>query len=298
MISVIVAAYNVAQYIDECVNSLLNQTFKEYEVIVINDSSTDNTLGILEKYKEKIKIIDSKENLGPSEARNKGVEIAQGEYIAFVDGDDYVRKDYLECLYSQMKEKNSICITSFNRNKLIKENKKDTVYLSKDQAIEYIFCDHKIGMSVWGKLFPREVLLLNPFPKGRYFEDMFIMDSCINNVNSVSFSLDETYFYRKNNLGIMKSEFSDKKIDDMREYNKRILDKYENTKYKESAVSRICINNLIVIKKSLKKEAYKLEMEIKYIKENYVTLLRSKAKLRFKLAAMIVVVNYKLLMVR
>lgn len=298
MISVVIAAYNVEQYIDKCIVSLLDQTYKNYEVIVINDCSTDNTGNILKKYEKKINIFNLEKNMGLSVARNKGVEIANGEYVVFVDGDDFVREDYLACLYNQINGKNSICITSFNRNKLKNEKKRKIYYLSKEQALDNILCDNQIGMSAWGKLFPRKVLIDNPFPENRCFEDMFILDSCINSVDNVSYSLDETYFYRKNNLGIMNSGLSDKKIDDMRAVNKMILKKYIYSKHKNAAISRVCINNLILIKRCLTKDAYKLKKEINFIKKNYLILLKSKTNIKFKIAVIMVVLNYKLLMVK
>ena len=91
--SIIVPAYNVEKYIEKCIDSILNQSYKNYEVIVINDGSTDNTLNILnKKYKDKVKIY-SKENGGLSSARNYGVLKSSSKYILFVDSDDWLEPD-------------------------------------------------------------------------------------------------------------------------------------------------------------------------------------------------------------
>ena len=89
-VSVIVPVYNTSKYLDECINSIIKQTYKNLEIIFINDSSNDDSLEVISKYKDKrIKIIDLKENKGVAVARNKGIEISTGDYICFLDSDDY-----------------------------------------------------------------------------------------------------------------------------------------------------------------------------------------------------------------
>lgn len=105
-ISIIIPVYNVAKYLPECLESILNQTFQDFEVICVNDGSKDNSLEILEEYGKKdnrIKII-TKENGGAGSARNKGLEFAEGKYIQFLDGDDYFEPQMLEKLYNLAKE--------------------------------------------------------------------------------------------------------------------------------------------------------------------------------------------------
>ena len=116
MISVIVPCYNVEKEIDICINSLLKQTYSNFELILIDDGSKDNTLRKLYEYKEKdyrIKVISQK-NLGPSVVRNKGIEMACGDYIAFCDSDDYVGKKYLQHLYEKTKGECDLVISGFN----------------------------------------------------------------------------------------------------------------------------------------------------------------------------------------
>ena len=116
LVSIIVPVYNVEKYLSKCIEILINQTYTNIEILLINDGSTDNSKKICEQFKEKdsrIKLIN-KENGGLSDARNKGLQEAIGKYIAFVDSDDYVEKNYIETLYSLITKFNSeIAIADF-----------------------------------------------------------------------------------------------------------------------------------------------------------------------------------------
>ena len=96
-VSVIIPVYNVEKYLKDCVDSIINQTLKETEIILINDGSTDKSVEILKEYN--VKIFNLKENKGASFARNIGIEKACGEYLGFVDSDDYIASDFYEILY-------------------------------------------------------------------------------------------------------------------------------------------------------------------------------------------------------
>ena len=116
-VSVIVPIYNVEKYLSKCIDSIINQTFKDIEIICVNDGSTDNSLKILEKYalkESRIKIINQK-HLGPSSARNAGLNAANGEYIVFVDSDDWVENNLVELAYNKISaEKADVVIYSYN----------------------------------------------------------------------------------------------------------------------------------------------------------------------------------------
>ena len=130
-VSVIVPVYNVEKYIKKCLNSLVNQTLDEVEIVVVNDGSPDNSQKIIDEYTKKYKNIKSyvKENGGLSDARNYGIKRATGKYISFVDSDDYIRKDMLEKMYNYAIQKNfdvvvcdSINVYSDGTEILIKSN--------------------------------------------------------------------------------------------------------------------------------------------------------------------------------
>ena len=103
-VSIIVPAYNASNYIEKCIDSLLNQTLKDIEIIIVNDGSTDDTAEKLSKYEDEIKVITQK-NVGVASARNKGLSVANGEYIAYVDSDDWIDSNMFELLYNKAKEK-------------------------------------------------------------------------------------------------------------------------------------------------------------------------------------------------
>lgn len=115
ILSIITPAYNAEKTIKKCLDSILNQTLENIEIIVVNDMSQDNTLKILKEYKNKIKIIDNKKNLGPAASRNKALDIAQGTYIGFVDADDYIDKQMYEKMVSQMSDDvDLVCCGRYN----------------------------------------------------------------------------------------------------------------------------------------------------------------------------------------
>ncbi len=127
-VSVIIPVFNTGKYLDKCVNSIINQSVKEIEIICVNDCSTDNSLEILQNFAKKdnrVKIIDLKENKGVSNARNTGIDLAKGEYIYLIDSDDWLDENYLEEMLKKSKETNSNIIINANFvNEYADENKK------------------------------------------------------------------------------------------------------------------------------------------------------------------------------
>lgn len=171
-VSVIVPIYNTEKFLKKCIESILNQALQEIEIILINDGSTDNSHTICfeyaKKYSEKIKYINNK-NIGCSATRNLGIELAQGEYIAFVDSDDYIEKEMYEEMYiKSQKTASDIVICGF---RYIYEKEKE-VFIPKK---EYSYLDIKNKPSyVWNKLFKKELLIKNNiiFPlESHYCED-------------------------------------------------------------------------------------------------------------------------------
>ena len=107
-ISIIVPVYNCAKYIKKCLDSLINQTFKNIEIILVNDGSTDNSEEIIQSYDDNRIVYIKQKNQGPSAARNLGIDLAKGEYIGFVDSDDWIDADYYEKLYNAIAANNAI----------------------------------------------------------------------------------------------------------------------------------------------------------------------------------------------
>ena len=178
VISVIVPAYNVEKYIRECLVSLVEQTFRDIEIVVVNDGSTDKTAQIIDEFARKdnrIKVI-TQENQGLSSARNRGIEQARGEYISFVDSDDWVDKDFLEKLYNTILKYNAdiSCASAIRKRKnsekyrfLYKEEKEYTTLKDKIKICKVPNCCY-----VWNKLYQKSLIENIKFKKGVYFEDM------------------------------------------------------------------------------------------------------------------------------
>lgn len=241
-VSVIVPVYNTEKYLKKCLDSLVNQTLKDIEVLVINDGSPDNSKEIIEEYEKKYPDIIKgicKENGGLSDARNYGLDIATGEYIGFVDSDDWVELDMFELLYSKAKIGNfDIVISDLY---LIYEDgtPKSVINASLNKDIEnkqeikelmtYIY------PTVWNKLYKRELLSNIRFKKGIWFEDVEFLLRLIPYVKNIGMVNKPLYNYlqRSNSITYTFNEKLHQLIDNMGgiiEYYKQqgIYEEYES----------------------------------------------------------------------
>ncbi|MBR1776177.1 glycosyltransferase [bacterium] len=206
-ISVIVPVYNVEKYLRRCLDSLVNQTLKDIEIICINDGSTDKSFEILVEYANKYSqiVLINKINEGQSVARNMGIEKAKGEYIGFVDSDDYVDKDYFEKLYNAAIKTNcDIACAGFRRFKLFKGRiKKDfkKEFLCKDINSKIIADRLPQDNYVWNKIYKRDkwIQLNIKFQEGRFFEDLALVIKILYNMGDMVVVPDTYYHYRRRN---------------------------------------------------------------------------------------------------
>ena len=194
LISIIVPVYNVEKYFDECVKSILNQSYKNIEIILVNDGSTDNSGNLCDNYATidpRIKVIH-KENGGLSDARNFGMKNANGEYFSFIDSDDYIDKYFIENLYNALISQGDDCkismcrftrnINDFSNDKSI-ANKVDSNEVLKD--ILYQNDDSLYSVAAWNKLYHKTVFNSIIFPKGFINEDMFVICEVLSETKSV-----------------------------------------------------------------------------------------------------------------
>ena len=186
-VSLIIPVYNVENYIEKCLDSVVNQTLKDMEIIIVNDGATDNSKPKIEKYLKKypkIKYLE-KENGGLSDARNYGMPYAKGEYIAFLDSDDYVEQNMYEEMYSIAKKENADMVDCNFVWEYPNKKKEDIgeIYTSKKEMIE------KGHVVAWNKLIRREILeeAKIKFPVGLRYEDMEFFYKLVPYVNKVSF---------------------------------------------------------------------------------------------------------------
>lgn len=221
-VSVIVPVYNVEKFVEQTLESLVDQTFQDYEVLVLNDGSTDNSAKIVERFCStrlnfKYYTHDNK-GLGPT--RNRGIDLAKGEYITFVDSDDTLPNNMLEVLFNKINDSNSdvVCgetsLTFSNKSsKLVKSfddiNDISNVQSNYKQFINKYFLPKIYSYSAWGKMYKREVIVANNIHfadnKKIFAEDLYFQLQLLQVVKKVSFVNEVSYFYFQREDSIMNS---------------------------------------------------------------------------------------------
>lgn len=216
-ISVIVSVYNTEKYIEKCLDSLLNQTYSNIEIVVINDCSTDGSLKILKKYAKKYDnmiLIENKENKGLSYSRNVGLEKATGEYIGYIDSDDYVDSTYYEQMMKAIKkEKSEIAIADM---KIVYEDGSFPDYVSKGcngEVNTLNIIKNGLAASACNKLFKREIIEKYKFSEGKLNEDLAVILPSIVAAKKISYVENNNYYYVQHTGSIQNSRFSDRRFD-------------------------------------------------------------------------------------
>lgn len=212
LVSIIVPVYNVSQYLNECVDSLINQSYSNTEILLIDDGSKDGSGLICDAYSEKNANVHAfhKRNGGLSDARNFGTLRATGEYITYVDSDDFVARDYvrrlLECLEEQHADISVCSYIKFLHAEEARERITGTSrLLSREDAISDMMYQNNITTSAWGKMYRTEIAKKHPFPKGKLFEDLATVHKYFLESDSIALTKDDLYFYRDNPSGIMNT---------------------------------------------------------------------------------------------
>lgn len=213
LISVIVPCYNVEKYLPQCVDSIMGQTYRNLEIILVDDGSPDRCGEICDEYAatdSRIRVIH-KPNGGLADARNVAIDIAKGCFLSFVDSDDFISPFYIEGLYQIMEETDSdisacsyIKVEEGRMSELstIAERKHSYVVWTRDSAIREMFYQKSIEPTAWGKLFRREVFEGVRYPKGKLYEDWGCIFDLLVNCRSVAYTRNQWYCYllRKNSI--------------------------------------------------------------------------------------------------
>lgn len=252
-ISVIVPVYNVEKYIDKCLNSLVNQTYKNLEIIVVNDGTKDNSQDIIDDYKNKYENIKSfiKPNGGISDARNYGIKRATGQYIAFVDSDDYIESTMYEKLYNGIKDADiSVCDTYIVKNseKTIINPGLNKKLQTKKELKKYML---NLYPTLWNKLYKKELFNDIEFKRGIWFEDVELLYRLHPKIRKINYINEPLYYYVQRE-GSITSKVNDKIYNYIDNWNSII--KY----YKD--------NNLF--------DFYKKELEYCYVRYIYATFIK------------------------
>ena len=219
LISVIINVYNGEKFISKCLESVINQTYKNLEVLIINDGSIDNTLNICKSYKdERIKIITT-ENFGLSKSRNIGIENVKGEYLYFIDADDYIENDVIEYLYNLCQKNNtkiSTCrpIDIFNYNVIIKNKKEKIEVISNYEMLKKVLLSEDRAVCIWNKLIKKE-LFNNIRFENRPINDVAVTYKLVLATDKIVYSNQIKYYYlrHKESVTISKKNDANRSID-------------------------------------------------------------------------------------
>ncbi|WP_171943860.1 MULTISPECIES: glycosyltransferase family 2 protein [Streptococcus] len=242
LISIIVPVYNVENYLDECIQTVLAQTYSNWELLLINDGSTDSSGTICDDYAkgdERIFVKHINKSKGLSEARNTGLSLAKGEYITFLDSDDGIREDFLEtCLTTAIQHEVDIVIGHFfiwdERNHTFyyfveQEQKDQTEFLTVQEALDRQVVWKNLNTApfvvTWGKLFKASLFDSIRFPKEKVFEDEYTTHKIFLKAKQIALIHSEFYMYRRHGNSIMTSNFSlSKTMNNIEALEERIVD--------------------------------------------------------------------------
>lgn len=223
LISIVVPVYNVQNYLDCCVKSLISQSYSNIEIILVDDGSTDNCANICDEWKKKdprIRVIH-KQNGGLSDARNAGMAMATGAYIGFVDSDDYIHKDMYRLLYENLLENNSdisacgieLFWDNDSKTKMLTNGFNGT--LTAEEAMLAIINEDNLKQPVVNRLYKTDQIRNIVFPINKQHEDVFWSYQALGVVKKISVFDTPLYFYRQRQNSIMGSGFSLKSLDSL-----------------------------------------------------------------------------------
>ena len=268
-VSVVVPVYNVERYLVRCMDSLVNQTLEDIQIIAVNDGSTDNSGELLniyqKKYPDKVKILQ-KENGGLSDARNFGMPYAEGEYIAFLDSDDYVELDMYEKMYNKAKEESSDMVEcdfiwEYPNKKVV-----DTGIVYKNKHEMFVHA----RVVAWNKLIKRSVLdeAKIEYPKGLRYEDVEFFYKMLPYYNKVSFVKEPMIHYIQRDSSISNTQNERTReiftiLDNVLNYykSKGLFDKYKDELEYTYARIMLCSSLKRIVKVADKNVRKNLEKE-------------------------------------
>lgn len=273
LVSVVIPVYNVEDYLKECLDSVINQSYRYLQIILINDGSTDTSRFICDEYRKKddrVKVIH-KENGGLSEARNVGLENSIGEYVVFVDSDDYIHKDFIRILLENLIYNNAdISLSDFSSYKLSNEV---VLGKAKKMSFEDFFTQIKsltTKIIVCNKLYKIDIWNGVRFEKNKLHEDVFVfLNTCYN--RKFVYDIQKLYFYRER-LGSITKTPSEKSFIDSIEGFSILLDFFNKNdkKYCKIILEEIIYLNVRYF------NAFKRNKPKIFLKKNFVNFLLSK----------------------
>ena len=278
-VSVIVPIYNVEKYLEKCLDSLVNQTLEDIEIILVNDGSTDNSGEIAKKYANKYKdkiIYLEKENGGLSDARNYGLEYVKGDYISFVDSDDYISKNLYSELVKYMDEdydmiKFKILTVDLKNNKIIENKTEKFENKTGEEAFDILYKTDKMTEVAWGYLYKASFWKENNFKYSinMYHEDFGLTPLVILKAKKVASTNILGYYYVQSDKSITRNSDENKKLKmsyDLLKFYDNMIKEIENYNISKKSKEDIKIYYTNCILLEIKNISNKVEKQ-KYIKE-------------------------------
>jgi glycosyltransferase involved in cell wall biosynthesis len=301
LISVIVPIYNVEKYLSRCIESIINQTYKNLEIILVDDGSPDSSPAICDAFAEKDSRVNviHKKNGGVSEARNVAIDVSQGVYILFVDGDDFMAPDMIELLCDTLRS-NKADVSScgyINHYKVVEapldQDNKERV-LSGELALEDMLYQRSITTSPWGKLYKKELFNEIRYPLGaKNAQDLAVTYRLLSRSKTVVINSSAKYYYQQREDSAVRSSFTSKRMDALG-FAKNILVYIENAHPSliSAAKNRLFMEALFIIVQiphgkniSFSKEWRECKEVIRRCKKD--VLLDRKSKIIYRLYALI-----------
>jgi len=302
-ISVIVPVYNVEKYLKQCIDSILQQTYKNLEIILVDDGSTDSSGNICDEYREKeqrIKVIH-KSNGGLSDARNCGLNIATGDYISFIDSDDFISKYFYE-IVMEVFCKSDVEIVAIQRGESFWDSKDNKIGFAKNSA-DYIYNEcsskdalklmlyQKIATGAPFKVCKRELFKNIRFPIGYYYEDVATTYKYFLKAKRVAIIDAKLYGYRKRHESIIRQEFSEKKMSAVKIFEEMLNDEeLRDSDIVEAVISRtfaMMFSVFLQVPYSDKSNLNRLWFEIKKCRKSVLFNKNKNMRLKNRIAALV-----------
>lgn len=258
MISIIIPCYNTGSFIIDCLQSLQVQTFQDFEVVVINDGSTDSSQQLLEKFQKDHPqfplVLHRQKNLGVSEARNKGLKLAKGDYISFVDADDWVYPTFLECLKAGI-EMADLAVVGIGGDGFAKESSPFKGLVPKESFIREFWLTQHLWGAVANKLYKRQVIEeanLSFDSQLSIMEDMDFNLRYCQQIESIAVDNQILYHYRKHSESTMHQGFSAKRLEVLKTFEKFLI--LPLTKEEQDIIYLHQVNSLFWLLRTLYKD--------------------------------------------
>lgn len=300
ILSIIVPVYNVEKYIRQCIESLINQDINNYEIIVVNDGTTDSSISIVNSFNNKKIRIINKQNGGLSSARNEGIKNANGKYIAFVDSDDFIafKEAYKEMVDIAIEQDFDIVVGKalwyYSDSKVLNREKYKKIFeknsMSSKDYLKKSIENNRIYTPVCFNIYRRELLVDNNilFKEGILHEDELFTHKILLKANKIALYPKEFYMYRQREGSIMNTEMTEKRVNDIFNICSELYNEF--LEIKDYELKRLLINNTAML---IFSTVYKFKIKHIPIKNKIIMFKGCKSK-KIKLRAFILLISTRL----